>query len=146
MRLKPKGTSGKTRKRSYRARLGVFVGLVVLVIGFVAAFTVPRNSSHASPKKYKATKEIILDQATGTLRKPTTEETETMVSELTVLTNRSTAGLTVTPGARGSQVMDLEGRFGGVALGRANPDGSIEVKCVFTMEEAEEFLGLEEDQ
>ncbi len=146
MRSKSKAPSGKTRKRSNRTRLGVFVGLVVLVIGFVAAFTAPRNSSHASPKKYKATKEIILDQATGTLRKPTPEETETMVSDLAVLTNRSTTGLTVTPGAQGSQMVDLQGRFGGVALGRANPDGTTEVRCVFTLEEAEEFLGLEEDQ
>ena len=38
--------------------------------------------------------------------------------------------------------MDLKGRFGGVVLGRANADGTTEVRCVFTMEEAEEFLGL----
>jgi len=41
--------------------------------------------------------------------------------------------------------MGLEGRFGGVVLGRAHADGTTEVRCVFTMEEAAEFLGLEED-
>jgi hypothetical protein len=29
-------------------------------------------------------------------------------------------------------------------LGRANADGTTEVRCVFTMEEAAEFLGLQE--
>jgi hypothetical protein len=43
-------------------------------------------------------------------------------------------------------MMDLDGRFGGVVLGRAKDDGTTEIRCVFTMEEAVAFLGLEEAQ
>src|SRR5262245_55852179 len=70
-------------------------------------------------KKYVATKEIIFDKATSTLRKPTEEETNALVSYLTVQMNRSTDDLPVTQLAKGGKMMSLEGRFGGVVLGRA---------------------------
>ena len=103
-----------------------------------------RNPSKASQKRYVATKEIIRDKVTGNLRKPTTEETEAMVDQLKTLTNRSTEGLTSTQHPNGMVSIDLEGRFGGVVLGRDIADGTTEVRCVFTMEEAADFLGLEE--
>ena len=126
--------------------MGVFVALFLLAIAFVAIIALPRNPSQASPKKYKATREIVRDEATGQTREPTPEETDEMVAQLTVLTNRSTEGLTEKDGPNGSKIMDLEGRFGGVVLGRATEDGGTEVRCVFTLEEATDFLGLEEDQ
>ena len=95
-------------------------------------------------KKYVATKEIIFDQESGKLRKPTADETQALVNHVSALTNRSSEGLTVNQHPNGMKSMSLEGRFSGVALGRANADGSTEVRCVFTMEEAAEFLGLEE--
>jgi hypothetical protein len=95
-------------------------------------------------KKYVATKEIIFDQATGKLRKPTDEETKALVESVSVLTNRSSDGLTINTQPNGMKLVDLEGRFNGVVLGRANADGTTEVRCVFTMEEAAEFLGLQE--
>lgn len=147
MRFKPVHNEGKAKRvKSKRVRVGVFAALVVLAIAVVATIALPRNSSHASPKKYKATKEIILDQATGTLRKPTQEETDAMVAQISSLTNRSTEGLTTTQSANGTQKMDLQGGFGGVVLGRATADGGTEVRCVFTLEEAMDFLGLEEEE
>ena len=95
-------------------------------------------------KKYVATKEIIFDQATGKLRKPTDEETKALVERVSVLTNRSSEGLTINTQPNGMKLVELEGRFNGVVLGRAKADGTTEVRCVFTMEEAAEFLGLEE--
>lgn len=147
MRSKQEGFTGKTRKtKGKRARVGIFIALVVLAIATVATIAVPRKSSQAQPKKYKATKEIIKDQATGTLRKPTPEETDLMVAQISSLTNRSTEGLTTTQSANGTQMMDLQERFGGVVLGVATADGGTEVRCVFTLEEAVAFLGLEADQ
>lgn len=95
-------------------------------------------------KKYVATREIIFDKASGTLRLPTTQEIEDLVTHITSLTNRSTDGLTVTQQANGMKAMSLQGRFSGVVLGRALADGTTEVRCVMTLEEAIEFLGLEE--
>jgi hypothetical protein len=147
MRIKPVHNHGKTKRaKSQRARVVIFASLVVLAIAVVTTIALPRNSSQAKQKKFKATKEIVLDQATGQLRKPTAEETDLMVEQISKLTNRSTEGLTVQPAAQGGEMMDLDGRFGGVVLGRGRADGTTEIRCVFTMEEAVAFLGLEEIQ
>jgi hypothetical protein len=146
MRSKPVRNEGKAKRaKSLRVRIGVFAVLAVLAIAVVAAIALPRNSSQASPKKYKATKEIIFDKATGTVRKPTADETDAMVSQISVLTNRSSEGLTVKQGPNGMKSVDLEGRSNAVTLGRANADGTTEIRCVFSVEEAAEFLGLEEE-
>jgi len=103
------------------------------------------KSSTAQGKKYRATKEVVRDQATGELRKPTEAETDAMVAQISQLTNRSSEGLTQIPSAKGGTVMNLEGRSQSVILGRANPDGTTEVRCVFSVEEAAEFMGLEQE-
>lgn len=147
MRFKPVDNQGKaTRAKSKRVRVAIFASLVVLAIAVVAAIALPRNSSHASPKKYKATTAIVRDEATGTLRKPTPEETDVMVAQISSLTNRSSEGLPTTQSANGTVKMDLQGGFNGVVLGRATDDGGTEVRCIFTLDEATDFLGLEEDQ
>jgi hypothetical protein len=111
-----------------------------------------RNSSQASQgksqakKKYVATKEIIRDQATGQLRIPTPQETQELVDQVSAFTDRSAEGLSEQQTAQGGTKISLEGGFSGVALGRANADGTTEVRCVTSMEEAAEFLGLEESQ
>lgn len=146
MKTKPVHNLAKARKaRSNRMRFGAFAALVVLVIAVVATIALPRTSSQGKQKKFRATKAILMDKATGLLRKPTLEETDAMVAQISTLTNRSTEGLATQQTVNGGTMMDLDGRFGGVVLGRANADGSTDVRCVFTMEEAAEFLGLEED-
>ena len=144
MKFKPlRNGSPKTSRKSRRrvAIVAILTGLVLAVA--VGVMGVSPKSSTAQGKKYKATKEIIRDQSTGTLRKPTESETEAMVAHISQSTNRSTEGLTEQDAALGSKMVDLQGRFSGVVLGRANADGTTEVRCVFTMEEAANFLGLE---
>jgi len=147
MRSKQEDLSGKTKwSKGTRTRVGVFVTLVLLCAAVAASVALPRNSSQASPKKYRATKETILDQATGKLRKPTPAETESIVAQISSLTNRPTEGLPRTTSANGTTRMDLQGGFNGVMLGRATADGGTEMRCIFTLDEALDFLGLEEDQ
>lgn len=143
MKFKPfrKETSGKSRRRIV---VGAILTAFVLAVALGTVGLSPK-ASKASPRKYKATKEIVRDTATGELRKPTAAETDAMVAQISQLTNRSTEGLTETPGANGGTAMVLEGRFQSVVLGRANPDGTTEVKCVFSIEEAADFLGLQEE-
>ena len=146
MRSKQAGLSAKTKwSKGTRTSVGVFVALVLLCAAVAASVALPRNSSQASPKKYKATKEIVLDKTTGRLRKPTQEETDAMVSRISVLTNRSSEGLTVNQRSNGMKSVDLQGRLNSVVLGRANADGTTEIRCVFSIEEAADFLGLEEE-
>lgn len=143
--MKPKALPGRVRqtKKATKTRIVLILSavLIALTVGTIA---LSRTSTQAQKKKYVATKEIIHDNASGKLRKPTTEETDAMVDQLKSLTNRSTEGLTATQQPNGMTSINLEGRFGGVVVGRANADGTTEVRCVFTMEEAAEFLGLEE--
>ena len=147
MRSKQEGLSGKTKwGKGTRTRVGVFVALVLLCAAVAVTIAVPRNSSQASPKKYRATKETILDQSTGKLRKPTPAETESIVAQISSLTNRSAEGLPTRSLANGTKMMDLQGGSNGVMLGRATANGGTEMRCVFTLEEALDFLGLEEDQ
>jgi len=141
MRSKNLSGSIPRGKKARRTRIGVVisVALVALTIG---AFAVTRTSTKAQKKTYVATKEIIRDNATGKLRKPTDQELDAMVDQLKTLTNRSSEGLAAKQLANGTKQVTLEGRFGGVVLGRAKEDGTTEIRCVTSMEEAVAFLGL----
>ena len=142
--------------RQKNKRLVRFAAISAVIVAIVGITTVvlsqDKNSASkgslrqepTKEKKYVATREIIFDQASGKLRKPTDEETQTLVAQVSKLTNRSSEGLTIETDPNGKKLVNLEGRFNGVVLGRANADGTTEVRCVFTMEEAAEFLGLEE--
>jgi len=142
--MRPKGLSGRVPTKKFtKSRIGLILTLVILALT-VGTMAVSRTTTQAQKKKYVATKEIVRDQVTGQLRKPTEQETDAMVDQLKSLTNRSSEGLTSVQQPNGMTSMNLEGRFGGVVLGRATADGGTEVRCVFTMEEAEDFLGLVE--
>src|SRR5258705_13893254 len=107
MSSKQEELSGKTRwNRATRTRFGAFVALVIFCAALAASIALPRISSQASPKKYLATKETILDHATGNLRKPTPAETDAIVEQISSLTNRSTEGLPTTTTANGTKMMD----------------------------------------
>jgi hypothetical protein len=97
-------------------------------------------------KKFVATRPIKVDPQTGTLRLPTAAETQELVDSLIEMTNRSTEGLQVITLANGTKSVDIDGRFQSVMLARPSEDGSWEMKCVATFEEASEFLGLVEDK
>jgi len=145
--MKPKGLLGRIPQTKKPTRKGIGLILSVVLIALtVGTIALSRTTTQAQKRKYVATKEIIHDQATGRLRKPTAEETEAMVDQIKSLTNRSTEGLTATQQPNGTVSMNLEGGFNGVVLGRGTADGGTEVRCVFTLEEATDFLGLEEAQ
>lgn len=137
---------GQKKRRLTASRMAVlFVAAILLTgLGTVVFSQSGQDSSPAkNGKKYVAKKETIFDQSTGKLRKPTEVETQAIVDQISALTNRSSEGLTPVTQPNGMTYVNLEGRFNGVVLGRANADGTTEVRCVFTMEEAAAFLGLE---
>lgn len=139
------------RTRTNLRRVARLLAVMVMLVGSMSVVfsqtseQKPAPAAAARGKKYVATKEIIFDKASGRLRKPTDDETQALVDQISTLTNRSTEGLSVKQHQNGMKSMRLEGRFGGVILGRANEDGTTEVRCVMTLEEAVDFLGLEED-
>src|SRR5688572_16453661 len=102
-----KSPAGRKYKSISRLALTAILSLVVLAIG--VGTVVFSQSGQKKPaardytpapvkngKKYVATKEIIFDTASNKLRKPTAEETQQLVDQISSLTNRSSEGLTIT--------------------------------------------------
>ena len=139
----PKKVKKDKKSRFSPARVIAVLATAALLTG-IGTVVFSQSSQNSGKKKYVATKAIIFDEASRQLRKPTAEETDALVDQVSSLTNRSSEGLTVHQGPNGMKWMDAEGRFNSVTVGRANADGTTEIRCVFSMEEAAEFLGLEE--
>ena len=140
--------SKKARKSPTKGHAGfssikiaiLFAGIAVVgALVFLAS-----TKSTSAQKKYKATREIVVDKQTGQRRMPTQEEIDEVVSNLSQLSNRP-ENLPSTQGEGGAEVVDLAGGYGGVMLARPDDDGNLETRCVFTFEEGAEFLGLVED-
>lgn len=93
--------------------------------------------------KYKATRAIVVDSATGEFRKPNAAEIEKLVTDLKSMTRQPVATAMVSTARNtGGITAKLDKAFGGVMLARPRADGSFETRCVFTFEEGAEFLGL----
>jgi hypothetical protein len=123
-------------------KLAILFGVIAVVSAMV--FMTTTKPSNASPKKYKATRAIVVDQQTGQQRMPTQEEVDEVVGNLSQLANRP-EDLPSTQGESNAEIVDLQGGYGGVMLARPAEDGSLETRCVFTFEEGADFLGLVED-
>ena len=96
--------------------------------------------------KYKATRAITVDSATGKLRKPTPAEIDRLVSDLKTMTRQPVVtAMTSTARNTGGDTAKLDKDFAGVMLARPKADGGFETRCVFTFEEGAEFLGLVAD-
>jgi hypothetical protein len=126
------------------ARMVVGALSLAVVTAWSPAASAQQNQGRL--RKYTATREITVDNQTGALRMPTAQETQTLVDRLIALTNRSTDGLQTISLPNGAAAVNLDGRFAPVMLARPNPDGTSEVRCVTSFEEAAEFLGLVEDK
>ena len=113
----------------------------------LATVWTPTASAQQNPARTNvATREITVDTQTGALRLPTAQETQELVDRLAALTNQSTEDLQVTALPNGAAAVNLDGRFAPVMLARPNADGTSEVRCVTSFDEAAEFLGLVEDK
>jgi hypothetical protein len=99
----------------------------------------------AAPKKFKATRPFVVDKQTGAVRMPTQTEVDTVVTTLTTLGQQPQESLTSEATASGGVNMDFGSGFAGIVLARPNEDGTWETRCVFTIEEGAEFLGLVEE-
>lgn len=140
---------GFLRLRSLVVMGAIFTGLIGIgTMAFSESSTTVGASPQPTPqtnKKYIATRNTVVDRETGRLRKPTDQEVEELVLSLTELTKRSDENLNSYTLPGGGDVIDVDGGFAGVMLARPTADGTMETRCVFTFEEAAEFLGLVED-
>jgi hypothetical protein len=129
-----------------RRRLGILLGALAAASIFIVltAGGTPL-AAQTKQKKYKATRAFVVDQQTGETRMPTQEEVDEVVANLSALGQRPDDTLQQSVSPSGAVKLDLEGAFNGVLLARPNADGTFETKCVFTVEEGAEFLGIVED-
>ena len=156
-RFDNKTLKNKTNKKYFSNFTTLFVlgavTLAVLGAGFFVSFKSTTNtvlaakpqSTPKNNKKFVATRKIIVDKVTNELRKPTAEELNSIVVELEKLTKRPTENLQTTELANGGEAVDLADGYAGTIISRPSSDGTLESKCVFSFEEAAEFLGLQED-
>jgi hypothetical protein len=96
-------------------------------------------------KHYKATRPFVVDKQTGAVRMPTQAEVDDVVATLTTLTTPPAGNQPEAMQPAGAVTADLPAGFGGVILAKPNGDGTYETRCVFTLDEGAEFLGLAED-
>ena len=140
--------SHKARRSRSKGHAGFpaikFAILFAVVIAVAAVVFLTSTKSSNAQKKFKATRPFVVDQQNAQPRLPTQEEIDQVVSDLAQLANRP-EDLPSAPAANGGVTVDLGGGFGGVMLARPGSDGSFETKCVFSLEEGAEFLGLVED-
>ena len=83
-----------------------------------------------------AGRKVRIDKSTGRLRDLSAEEARELVSTLTTMTTRTESEATV---ASGTTMVRFEG-FDHVLVGRPNEDGTTDVQCVSSLEEAVSFL------
>lgn len=131
--------------RSRTALVGMAVAIALMVAMPAHSLVSASQNPPGQQKKYKATRPIVVDAQSGEVRMPTADEVADTVTNLVTLTKRTEEGLTGTTSIGGAVGVDLDGGFGGVMLARPTEDGTMETRCVFTFEEAAEFLGLVED-
>lgn len=146
----------KNKNRFSKLTSLVIIGTVVVALIGLATMIFSESSNTVSAqtkneptspqnKKYVATRNIVVDKETGRTRKPNEQELKELVETLTVLTKRSDENLDNFAVSGGGDAVDVGSGFGGTMLARPNAEGIMETKCVFTFEEAAEFLGLVED-
>lgn len=119
--------------------------LATLAAIVVAVTAIAGPAAAAVAKKFKATRAFVVDRQTGAVRMPTAAEVDAVVTTLAALGQQPAETLASTTSPTGAVAVDLAGGFAGVFLARPSEDGTWETRCVFTVEEGAEFLGLVED-
>jgi hypothetical protein len=146
--------SAKHSTHRAATRLGILLGAVaavsILIVSLTGSTPVAAAAGTSAPgqvkeKHYKATRPFVVDKQTGQVRMPTQQEVDEVVANLSAFGQRPTETLQQSAQPGGAVGLDLDGGFNGVVLARPNGDGTWETKCVFTLEEGAEFLGIVED-
>ena len=138
----------QTLRKRMRVLLGAAAAVSIAIIalaGSIGAAAPDDVADQAKARHYKGTRAFVVDKASGAVRMPTQQEVDEVVANLSALGQRPAETLQQTPQSNGAVAVDLDGGFGGILLARPNEDGTWETKCVFTLEEGAEFLGLVED-
>src|SRR5688500_14727227 len=107
----------------------------------IAVAMLATAAAAASPRKFKPTREVVLDKQTGNRRLPTTEEVDAIVVRLAAIAPAPDS-LVETTAPNGTVAVRLPRGSNGIVLARLADDGGWETRCVFSLDEGAEVLGL----
>jgi hypothetical protein len=122
------------------------VRLAMLGIGLASALMmrsgdVPVNAQESSRGEDAAVKlagrKVRIDKNSGKLRDLSQQEARELVATLTAMTTQTERAAAVTPG--GGTLVQMTG-FDHVLVGRPNENGTTDVQCVSSLEEAVSFF------
>ena len=121
------------------------VRLAMLGVGVAGAMMLLSGDTRVSAQESKrgedaavtlAGRKIRIDKGSGKLRELSQQEARELVSTLTAMTTR-TESVAAQPG--GASLVKLEG-FDHVLVGRPNENGTVDVECVSSVDDAVSFL------
>ena len=122
------------------------VGLAMLGIGLAGAMTMLSGDVHVTAQEANrgedaairlAGRKVRIDKNSGKLRDLSQQEARELVATLTAMTTHTERPAARTSG--GSTLLELNG-FDHVLVGRPNENGTTDVQCVSSLEEAVSFL------
>ncbi len=123
--------------RSFRSLLGSVLGLILASL-LISTFAFAQHA--AKGDNGVNGQQVAVDKQTGKLRQPSAEEAKQLLDGLSPMVNTSIEGLNVVRRDDGSLFVDLQDRFQSVSIAKIGADGTVEQKCVTTLEEAKQFL------
>jgi hypothetical protein len=119
--------------------------LAALAAAALLTIAIPVPADAGAPMKFKATRAFVVDRQSGAVRLPTPAEVDAVVTTLAALGQKPAETLVASSSPAGAVSVDLAGGFAGVLLARPAEGGTWETRCVFTIDEGADFLGLVED-
>ena len=123
-------------RRVRLAMLGIGVAAAILLLSGDSRLNAQESNRGEDAAVTLAGRKIRIDKGSGKLRELSQQEARELVSTLTAMTTRteSVAGTT-----RGASLVKLAG-FDHVLVGRPNENGTVDVQCVNTVDDAVSFL------
>jgi hypothetical protein len=122
--------------RTRAALLGICLAAAMLMFSSDARVSA-QNSTQEDTVVKLAGKKLRVDK-NGRLRPISAAEARQMVSTLTAMTERAEVSRATTPS--GGEIVQMSG-FDHVVVGRPNGDGTTDVRCVSSVDEAIAFFG-----
>ena len=123
-------------RRVRLAMLGIGVASAMMLLSGDDRVNAQESNRGEDAAVTLAGRKIRIDKGSGKLRELSPQEARELVSTLTAMTTR-TERVADKPG--GASLVKLEG-FDHVLIGRPNENGTVDVQCVSTVEDAVSFL------
>jgi len=123
-------------RRVRLAMLGIGVASAMMLLSGDDRVSAQESNRGEDAAVTLAGRKIRIDKGSGKLRELSPQEARELVSTLTAMTTR-TERVADKPG--GASLVKLEG-FDHVLIGRPNENGTVDVQCVSTVEDAVSFL------